>query len=569
MATNFCYCIGGTGARVAEVAAHLCAANMVNSGDLIEFIVVDKDFDCKGTENAENTIGKISGLSDPHGIMERSSAKFNVQAPAQELCKMDMRKLNWSFTKAMEMLKTQPVANLSIKETLCTNDEDKCLLNALYSEDEQKQNTDKGFYGHPSIGALIFNYMIKNAKWNPDEGAGDIAGPVINYLATPTNEAKVFIIGSIFGGTGASIFSNLAKYIRKSAVKGGCNNRLFMSGCLLLPYFNFPAPEVGSDLKVDSNDFYIKSKVALKQYGLDPTLVKTGNATDYTFDTLYTLGQEPLHITSDVHCDGGQGQCNHFDLVDLLAADAMVKFFNADNANLNPAANNNSSNIFEYRLSNAVTPGAVLNVPVDFSMLPGLEKPIKAMLVFSGFVISEVYADILFRPKVYDVNILKAMYRPGFFDGGSARIAHFTDIRDQVKPVITEIYNYCSTYVRLANDLSKIGCSWDGVTPSMQASYNLISSGYMDNLCLVCNYIEVASAGALSPDQLRAVVDATNALHTLIPFDSASFNLDDVVQYLRQLCDQGVVWKGVAGADYAKRAADYIHEAYKFISANV
>ena len=37
MATKyFCYCIGGTGARVAEVAAHLCAMKMIKKVDDLE-----------------------------------------------------------------------------------------------------------------------------------------------------------------------------------------------------------------------------------------------------------------------------------------------------------------------------------------------------------------------------------------------------------------------------------------------------------------------------------------------------------------------------------------------------
>ena len=82
MATKyFCYCIGGTGARIAEVAAHLCAMNMINAAatDEIEFIIVDKDKECGGTQQARRVIGSVRTLSpgafDRSGILNGNNAR--------------------------------------------------------------------------------------------------------------------------------------------------------------------------------------------------------------------------------------------------------------------------------------------------------------------------------------------------------------------------------------------------------------------------------------------------------------------------------------------------------------
>lgn len=237
----FCYCIGGTGARIAEVAAHLCAMNLVNDEREITFIIVDKDQNCGGTAQATEVIGRIENISQITGS--------NTGAC---LCKSRLTKPDanpWDFTNALASIAGNNNGNAPLANALGQNGtNDGILFDAFYSDSEQNSGTSKGFYGHPTIGALMFKYMMKNANGN------DIAQPVIRVLSGTADTAKVFIIGSIFGGTGAAVFSNLAAHIRSKAralanSDGNANNqqqqgniadkrnRLIISGVLLLPYF--------------------------------------------------------------------------------------------------------------------------------------------------------------------------------------------------------------------------------------------------------------------------------------------------------------------------------------------
>lgn len=560
---NFCYCIGGTGARVAEVAAHLCAANMISQDQPIEFIIVDKDSKCKGTENATATIASISKLSSrkPDAILIRSNSEDNGMHSERNFCKVDLRKNNWSFTNAMANLSNRNVNELTISQTLCSDAEDHCILDALYSDEEQNQNTDRGFYGHPSIGALIFNFMVKKANWRPEDGAGDIAQSVNDHLATPGNVARVFIIGSIFGGTGASVFSNLAKYLRKTAKNKGTSNRLAISGCLLLPYFDFPqSEETDNSLKVDANDFYIKSKVALEQYGMDRSLVRDAANPDYVFESLYVLGQRPLHRTSEIHANGGEEQCNHFDIVDLLAADAMIDFFNSD-------LEDKDSNIYEFRLSNNMNDKGDLLSPIDFIMLPNLSNPIKSMLVFSSFIVSVIYADMLFTAKN---TLTRALDAPKLFASSSRKNAFYNEINNEVKPVVEAVYNYCSKFIRFAFDISKTGAAWDGGTVNVENDFQLLDSHYLANLKTVCDEIDLASNGAanITPQRQTTILNTANDIHGKLAFNGCTITPDKVSDYLSGMCNNGSFWSNI-NCDNRNKAADYIHEAYRYISQNV
>lgn len=254
----FCYCIGGTGARIAEVAAHLCTMNMLNDKN-ITFIVVDKDEECGGTKRAKKVISYTEVISEIKGSDSNSGRLCRSRLSSKE--DGNPTKAPWNFTKAIENIQGNNNGNASLKNALGGNNSDnEILFDAFYSKSEQDSSTSEGFYGHPSIGALMFKYMMKNTN-------DDIAEPVLNYLTGHTGDVvKVFIIGSVFGGTGASVFSNLAAHIRdKSSGMNNINNRLLISGVLLLPYFSFGA-STNENPRINDMEFFAKSRTALEQY---------------------------------------------------------------------------------------------------------------------------------------------------------------------------------------------------------------------------------------------------------------------------------------------------------------
>ena len=465
----FCYCIGGTGARIAEVAAHLCAMNLVNDEREITFIIVDKDQNCGGTAQAKEVIGRIEKISQIEGS--------NTGAC---LCKSRLTKPDanpWDFTNALANIAGNNDGNASLEDALGQNGtDDGILFDAFYSDSEQRSKTSKGFYGHPTIGALMFKYMMKNANGN------DIAQPVINWLSRGANTAKVFIIGSVFGGTGAAVFSNLAAHIRSKAralanADSNANdqqqaeniadkqNQLIISGVLLLPYFSFSQNR--NNNIIDETEFYAKSKTALKQYGNDPHLIRRRVDSDNSFDTLYICGQNPLHKVGE-YSIGGESQKNHFDLVDLVSAYAMVSFFNEDfmRAGTNQIDAGKIGKIYEYRL-NKNRNESLQNV--ESTVLPdSLALNLRKMLLFSAFVLSKVWVpyklhsditgnksicdDIRMVGYTYDLKEL-CKGKGKFKKIGAAEGANRTAI-DTAFANLGSLYDYCLDYIRFAGDIA-------------------------------------------------------------------------------------------------------------------
>lgn len=453
----FCYCIGGTGARIAEVAAHLCAMNLVNDEREITFIIVDKDQNCGGTAQAKEVIGRIEKISQIEGS--------NTGAC---LCKSRLTKPDanpWNFTNALASIASNNDGNASLEDALGQNGtDDGILFDAFYSDSEQISKTSEGFYGHPTIGALMFKYMMKNANGN------DIAQPVINSLSGTADTAKVFIIGSVFGGTGASVFSNLAAHIRdKSSVMNNINNRLIISGVLLLPYFSFSNNRDNNI--IDETEFYAKSKTALEQYGNDPHLIRRRVDSDNSFDTLYICGQNPLHKVGE-YSIGGESQKNHFDLVDLVSAYAMVSFFNEDfmRAGTNQIDAGKIGKIYEYRL-NKNRNESLQNV--ESTVLPdSLALNLRKMLLFSAFVLSKVWvpyklhSDITGNKSICDdIRMVGYTYDPkelsnGLFNNNAAAAGANRTAIDAAFANLGSLYDYCLDYIRFAGDIAHNGKNW-------------------------------------------------------------------------------------------------------------
>ena len=124
--------------------------------------------------------------------------------------------------------------------------------------------------------------------------------------------AKVFLAGSIFGGTGASGFPTIAQIVKKELdVKLG--------GALLLPYFKFPDDKGDGELKAKSDEFLMNTQTALKHYHI---WNQTG-----IYDAVYLFGDESR--TDVENALGGPEQTKKWphNFIELYAALAATDFF--------------------------------------------------------------------------------------------------------------------------------------------------------------------------------------------------------------------------------------------------
>jgi len=559
----FCYCIGGTGARIAEVAAHLCTMNMLNDKN-ITFIVVDKDEECGGTKRAKKVISYTEVISEIKGSDSNSGRLCRSRLSSKE--DGNPTKAPWNFTKAIENIQGNNNGNASLKNALGGNNSDnEILFDAFYSKSEQENPTSEGFYGHPSIGALMFKYMMKNTN-------DDIAEPVLNYLTGHTGDVvKVFIIGSVFGGTGASVFSNLAAHIRdKSSGMNNINNRLLISGVLLLPYFSFGA-STNENPRINDMEFFAKSRTALEQYSMDNFMRNLDADGNYkgNFDTIYICGQNPLHKVGK-YSEGGSTQENHFDLVDLIAAYAMVDFFKKDfmQAGNNGGIDNQKiGKIYEYRLHIGDNLNQVLGEHLSGNLAENLSK----MLLFAAFVITKVYAPFKINEDIKVIRLVELTYGSGRF--GELSFGKRDDIARKIADIkavttaanangestggIGVLYQYCAEYVKFVYDIAYNGKDWSKGTNDYSEEYKLLNQGYIEKLYAICGVIENNMEG----DVLANFIKSQHILNSAIVQSGKTINdVETAVQ--GQLKDKLKEYKK-NGTGAIDRFGDYVKAAFE------
>src|ERR1022692_936985 len=198
---------------------------------------------------------------------------------------------------------------------------DVCHL--FFTADELKEKLGQGFRGHPAIGAAALSLVSLYAK-NP---------PWAQLVAKMRNElggkdgCRVFLVGSVFGGTGASAIHPVARFLR-SIPEGAAVERLKIGVAAMVPYFQFvPAPAApgvpvvddGHKLAAKSEWFALATRAAAEFYQ------HLRENDDWPFDSVYWIGDSgamevPYH-------PGGPAQKNPGHFVDLLGALACLEFF--------------------------------------------------------------------------------------------------------------------------------------------------------------------------------------------------------------------------------------------------
>ena len=295
MLRNFLIGIGGTGARVIESMIHLCAAGY--GPDELSLFIVDPD---AGNGNLTRTKTLISLYKQCRNDFKTTATtkkklfKTNIKTPNE---------LVWNIFEEKGI-------RLSDYISLDTIDADlKKFASVLFSEKELIEKLDQGFRGHPNIGAVVMA--------NPDQNKE----PWSILWDDITSDMRVFLVGSVFGGTGAAGLptfgsNKMIKHNEKANIGNG-ESRVLLGGALVLPYFSMEKNnETNKRLFVTQSDFPIATKAALHYY----------NEKELGFDQLYLIGDSLNQKVGEFHA-GSEKQENKPHYIELVTSLAAFDFF--------------------------------------------------------------------------------------------------------------------------------------------------------------------------------------------------------------------------------------------------
>lgn len=304
MPKNVLIGIGGTGSRVIESVVHLCAAGY--GPDKLNVFIIDPD---AGNGNLTRTKTLIAEYTE---LREKFQRVKGNQCFNTEIVIPPNDKLIWSIFEERGYTLGKYINYDNIKK----NDPNLAdLASILFSKKELATGLNEGFRGHPSIGAVVMSdppmdeYPFK-LLWD------DIA-------SLHANELRVFLVGSIFGGTGAAGFPTLGSEQlikfneQKQAKLAGGKSKVLLGGALILPYFSFSTDEASSEpMFVTPNDFPIATKAALQYY----------NDKQLGFDQYYFIGDSLSQKVGEFSA-GSSTQENFPHYIEAVSAFASFDFF--------------------------------------------------------------------------------------------------------------------------------------------------------------------------------------------------------------------------------------------------
>lgn len=313
MAKLFVFAIGGTGERVMRSLTMLMAAGLPTLTNYEVFPIIidydeknaDKNLTCNVLKNyaaahdaaytqhtaksEEKSIGGLffgSKLRNLHGLTDYVSP-FKPATP------------NEQFRNFIGFDKFKGVSD-NDRGTLNTSD----FLTSLYDKSNRPDtelNLDMtvGFRGNPNIGSVVFHTIGETTEFS-----------AFNSLYNPDNGDKVVVIGSLFGGTGASGIPEIVKAIKEKRPNAD------IATILVLPYFS---PMEEKDAAIKSVRFNSKTKAALSFY-------EASGLNDMISRRYYVGDFNPTVIK---YSEGGTTQRNNANIVELIAA-MMVEHYIAN-----------------------------------------------------------------------------------------------------------------------------------------------------------------------------------------------------------------------------------------------
>ncbi|MBR4903872.1 MAG: hypothetical protein IKZ53_04310 [Selenomonadaceae bacterium] len=282
--------IGGTGAKVMESLTHLCIAGLLPENERLFISAIDPDV---GNGNLERTATALNNFNVFQNLsVGNDTALFKNKISIVRPFPFNPTGHDKTLDDLIEFYhhNNTPVGR---------------LYEVLYTKKERETTLNEGFRGHPSIGAAVLAKKF-------DEGSKLTSQ--IEKIIGEGDSVKIFLAGSVFGGTGAAGLPTIARLLRNNLADYA--DRISIGAVLILPYFSFTPIDINDELFARSENFLPNTKAALKYYSEKENL----------FDATYFVGDSVMTAVKEFSV-GSANQRNEAHIVELYAALAAIDFF--------------------------------------------------------------------------------------------------------------------------------------------------------------------------------------------------------------------------------------------------
>ena len=299
MAKLYIFGIGGTGARVLRSFTMMMAAGVNIGADEIVPIIIDPDASNADLTRTVALMNNYRAIHSALSFTKENESTFFRKELSQILVNYTLR-INDTDDKTFQQFIDLPSMDKASQ----------AMMRMLFSEKNLGSSMDVGFKGNPNIGSIVLNQIVDSIDFQ-------------DFANNFESGDKIFIISSIFGGTGASGFPLLLKTLRTGTnfPNNDLINNSEIGAITILPYFKLKNDD---ESEIDSSTFISKTKSALAYY-------ENNISKNNSINALYFLADDVTN-TYENH-EGGSAQQNDAHLVEFLAATAIVDFSNKQHEN--------------------------------------------------------------------------------------------------------------------------------------------------------------------------------------------------------------------------------------------
>lgn len=346
----FLFLVGGTGSRVMrplimQLAAGVHPLDAAGQPMPLEIIPIIVDphkanEDLKRTDNLLRWYKQIRRTMYGDTV-DVTSGFFSAKISTLSDILPNGSNLSDTFLFSMGAIESKKFKDFISYSTLDTANQALCSM--MFSDYQLDTKMDIGFVGSPNIGSVALNQFKDSEEFR-------------QFANVFQKNDRIFVVSSIFGGTGAAGYPIIVKNIRNAGHNQQINNSADLRdariGALtVLPYFNVQQDDKSP---ISRADFISKTKSALYYYHDNLTGLRH-NGADLPMSKVnacYYLGDE---VPSNPYFNdpGGNGQRNDAHLVEYVGALSILDFLSIPDDQLRTENGNALSPIFkEYGLAN-------------------------------------------------------------------------------------------------------------------------------------------------------------------------------------------------------------------------
>lgn len=304
----FLFCIGGTGARVLKALTFLLASGANLKASKVIPIIIDPD---NANGDVQRTIEVLKNyqtirrrLEFQHNRFFKTDIQTLASLEATDTEKSTGLRIADSFRFDIDGTRDGIFGHFIGYDTMSTPN--RAITDALFSDKNLALELSVGFKGNPHMGSVVLNQFKDSQEFK--------------FFASRLGQRdRIFIVSSIFGGTGAAGFPLLVKNIRQATDRLSNHDRLRkapVGAITVAPYFGV---EPDDNILIDKNTFIAKTKAALEYYSDNLSGNRSLNALYYIGD-LATKDYKPA--------EGKAEQMNDAHAIELFSALSIFDFMN-------------------------------------------------------------------------------------------------------------------------------------------------------------------------------------------------------------------------------------------------